>query len=84
MALTRVVLPTPGPPVTTSTLEVSASATADLWLSAGPERAKLIGFERLSGKLGSLDSCAYLGECRFAAGRCVIPERGEAAVVRRP
>ena len=34
MALTTVVLPTPGPPVITRTLEASASATADLWLSA--------------------------------------------------
>ncbi len=34
MALTMVVLPTPGPPVTTSTLEASAVATAALWLSA--------------------------------------------------
>src|SRR5262249_42482587 len=34
MALTRVGLPTPGPPVVTRTLDGSASMTADLWLSA--------------------------------------------------
>src|SRR5580692_4877110 len=32
--LTMVVLPTPGPPVITSTLEASAVATAAFWLSA--------------------------------------------------
>ena len=34
MALTMVVLPTPGPPVMTSTLEISASRIAATWLSA--------------------------------------------------
>jgi len=45
MALTRVVLPTPGPPVITSTLEVSASATADLrlWAKTSPVRCSIQG-----------------------------------------
>ena len=34
MALTMVVLPTPGPPVITSTLDISASLIAATWLSA--------------------------------------------------
>ena len=34
MALTSVVLPTPGPPVMTMTLEASAARTAAFWLSA--------------------------------------------------
>jgi hypothetical protein len=34
MELTRVVLPTPGPPVITSTLEARAMRTASRWLSA--------------------------------------------------
>ena len=34
MALTMVVLPTPGPPVITKTLDDSASRTAAFWLSA--------------------------------------------------
>ena len=34
MELTSVVLPTPGPPVMTSTLEASARRTASRWLSA--------------------------------------------------
>ena len=34
MALTSVVLPTPGPPVITSTFARSASRTASFWLSA--------------------------------------------------
>ena len=34
MELTRVVLPTPGPPVITSTLETRATRTASRWLSA--------------------------------------------------
>src|SRR3984957_15370002 len=36
MELTRVVFPTPGPPVTTSSLLASANATAARWLSARP------------------------------------------------
>ena len=34
IALTIVVLPTPGPPVMTSTLAISASRIAAIWLSA--------------------------------------------------
>jgi hypothetical protein len=34
MELTRVVLPTPGPPVTTTNLLASASVTAARWLTA--------------------------------------------------
>ena len=34
--LTRVVLPTPGPPVITSTLDASARRSASFWLSARP------------------------------------------------
>ena len=53
MALTRVVLPTPGPPVITSTLERSASRTASRWLvgqaDAGPRLDpgdRLVGIDR--------------------------------------
>jgi hypothetical protein len=39
--LTRVVLPTPGPPLTTSTFVVSASRTASRWLAASVTPALL-------------------------------------------
>jgi hypothetical protein len=43
--LTSVVLPTPGPPVITATLEISAVLSARLWLSASasPVRASTQG-----------------------------------------
>ena len=45
IALTRVVLPTPGPPVTTRTLERSASRSASAWLAArvSPVRPSIQG-----------------------------------------
>lgn len=48
IALTIVVLPTPGPPVITSSFERSASATAARWLSASasPIRASTQGIAR--------------------------------------
>src|ERR1700693_1034936 len=50
MALTMVVLPTPGPPVMTSTLETRASLMAIAWLSArtSPTRCAIHG-QRLIG-----------------------------------
>ena len=52
MALTMVVLPTPGPPVTTSTLEARARRTAALWLGAreSPVRSSIQG-RALSGSI---------------------------------
>src|SRR6516225_119069 len=61
MALTSVVLPTPGPPVMTRTLEVSASMTADLWLSANtrPVRCSIQGIA-LSGSIHGQGSLPFL------------------------
>ena len=41
MALTMVVLPTPGPPVITVTLDISARRTAATWLAARLDRPVL-------------------------------------------
>jgi hypothetical protein len=60
MALTIVVLPTPGPPVMTSTLDVSASRIAATWLSA---RARPICFSThgraLSGSIQGQGSAPF-------------------------
>ena len=53
-----VVLPTPGPPVMTSALLVSASRIASRWLSASVEPAALLdpgdGFQRIDRRPGKL------------------------------
>ena len=57
MELTRVVLPTPGPPVMTSTLEASARRSASCWLSASvrpvlpsTQGMALLGVDRRPGR----------------------------------
>jgi len=87
MALTRVVLPTPGPPVMTSTC-VSPSATADLWLSANtrPVRCSIQGIA-LSGSIHGQGSLPFPScNSRSAMPRSALyrPARKTQGLSRRP
>src|ERR1022692_2982805 len=67
--LTMVVLPTPGPPVMTSALLVSASLIASRWLSGESQAAALLDppdglgrIDRWPGKLAAGDSDQPIGD----------------------
>jgi hypothetical protein len=77
IALTMVVLPTPGPPVMTSTLQIRASRMAAIWLSA---RAKPMCFstqgKALSGSIRGQGSVPFA--TRMSRGRwCVPPDTNQ-------
>ena len=74
MLLTSVVLPTPGPPVITSSLERSASRTASRWLAARvePELAldpgdRLLGVDRRPGRAAGGQAAQPLGDALLGA-----------------
>ena len=69
MELTMVVLPTPGPPVMTSTLALSARRIASAWLSASVEpgpvldpRQRLVRIDRRPGQLAVQQAQEPLGD----------------------
>jgi hypothetical protein len=71
IALTTVVLPTPGPPVTTSTSLASAAATAARWLSAStmPARCSTHGMALAGSIAGQGEGAAAIAARRSAMPR---------------
>ena len=87
MALTMVVFPTPGPPVMTSTLDISASLIAAIWLSA---RARPICFsthgKALSGSIqghGSVPFASRVSRSAMVPTRRHRPPQSSCACCRK-
>src|SRR3954447_5608996 len=85
IALTIVVLPTPGPPVMTSTLEVSAKRIAAAWLSARDKPVlRSIHGNALSGSIWGQGSAPWARRRSLSANhllRPVQPREEDAALL---